>query len=101
MKYSIRLAAGIVGALALAGSASAASFQDQMDSCLSKYANPHDQALVVLQCTAAGGKLADCKVVENNASKGFEKAAMCVADALPIGSKTGDIKVPIRFPGGN
>ena len=50
--------------------------------------------------TAAGGKLADCKVVESNGSKGFEKAAMCVADALPIGTKTGDIKVPIRFPGG-
>ena len=101
MKYSIRLAAGIVGAMALAGSASAASFQDQMDSCLQKYANPHDQALVVLQCTAAGGKLTNCTVAENNASKGFEKAALCVADALPIGSKTGDIKVPIRFPGGN
>jgi hypothetical protein len=101
MKYSIRLAVGIFGAMALAGSASAASFQEQMDSCLSRYANAHDQALVVLQCTAAGGKLADCKVVENNGSKQFEKAALCVADALPIGSKTGDIKVPIRFPGGN
>ncbi len=103
MKYSIRLAAGFAAALALASQASAAgSFQDQMDSCLSRYANPHDSALVVLECTAANGKLADCKVVESNASaKGFDKAAMCVAEALPIGSKVGDIKVPIRFPGGN
>lgn len=102
MKYSIRLAAGIVAFAALAGSASAASFQDAMDSCLSKYANPHDAALVVLECTAGGGKLSDCKVVQSDGSaKGFDKAAMCVADALPIGSKTGDIKVPIRFPGGN
>ena len=44
--------------------------------------------------------LTNCTVAENNASKGFEKAALCVADALPIGAKTGDIKVPIRFPGG-
>ena len=61
-----------------------------------------DAALVVLECTAGGGKLTDCKVVQSDGSaKGFDKAAMCVADALPIGSKTGDIKVPIRFPGGN
>ncbi len=101
MKYSIRLMAGVVAFVALAGSASAASFQDAMDNCLSRFANSHDAALVVLECNAQGGKLSDCKVVESNGSaKGFDKAAMCVADALPIGSKVGDIKVPIRFPGG-
>ena len=101
MKYSIRIAAGMVGALLLAGQASAAgSFQEHMDDCLSRYANAHDQALVVLECTAQDGKLSACKVVESNGPKAFEKAAMCVADALPIGTKVGDIKVPIRFPGG-
>jgi hypothetical protein len=100
MKYSIRLAAGIVGALAMAGTASAESFQEHMDSCLQRYANAHDQALVTLQCTAAAGKLSNCQVVDNSGPKSFEKAAQCVAEALPIGAKTGDIKVPIRFPGG-
>lgn len=102
MKYSIRLAAGIIAFASVAGTASAGSFQDAMDSCLSRYANAHDSALVVLECTAGGGKLSACKVVQSDgSSKGFDKAAMCVADALPIGSKVGDIKVPIRFPGGN
>lgn len=101
MKYSIHLAAGTVAAFVFVGQASAAgSFQDQMDSCLSRFANTHDAALVVVECTAGAGKLSDCKVVESNGSaKGFDKAAMCVADALPMGSKTGAIKVPIRFPG--
>ncbi len=55
----------------------------------------------MLQCTAADGKLSNCTVVENNAkAKGFDQAAICVAQALPMGAKTGDIKVPIRFAGG-
>ena len=101
MKYSIRMAAGIAAVLMLAGQASAAgSFQDQMDSCLNKFANTHDAALVVVECTAGGGKLSDCKVVDSNGTaKGFDKAAMCVAAALPVGEKTGDMKIPIRFPG--
>jgi len=71
-----------------------------MDTCLNRFANTHDAALVVIQCTAGGGKLSACKVVESNGSaKGFDKAAICVADALPMGSKEGDIKIPIRFAG--
>jgi hypothetical protein len=101
MKFSFRLAGGLVASLALVGSTSAAtSFQDHMDTCLAKYANPHDTALVMLECTAQDGKLSACKVVDNSApNKGFDKAALCVAEALPMGSKVGDIKVPIRFSG--
>ena len=93
---------GFVASLAVAGSASAASdFQARVDSCLERHANTHDAASVTLQCTAGGGKLTDCKVVDNSMpGKGFDKAAMCVAEALPMGSKTGDIKIPVRFTGG-
>ena len=46
------------------------------------------------------GKLSDCKVVENSAAgKGFDKAALCVAAFLPIGAKTGTIRVPLKFQG--
>ena len=102
MKNAIRLAGGILGSLMLVSASSAGpSFQDHVDSCLSKYANAHDSALVMLQCTAADGKLSNCTVVENNAkAKGFDRAALCVAEALPMGAKVGDIKVPIRFAGG-
>jgi hypothetical protein len=100
MKYSIHIATGFVVALAFAGQASASAFEERMNSCLDRFANAHDAALVVLQCTAGNGKLSDCKVAESNGtSKGFDKAAMCVADALPMGSKVGDIKIPIRFAG--
>ena len=51
--------------------------------------------------TADAGKLSDCKVVDNSAAgKGFDKAAMCIAEKLPMGAKTGTVKVPFRFPGG-
>ena len=102
MKYYLRLAGGMVASLVLVGtSAHAASFQDHMDSCIEKFANAHDSALVMLECTAADGKLSGCKVLDNSAGgKGFDKAALCVAEALPMGTKVGDIKVPIRFAGG-
>ena len=100
MKYPTLIAAGFAGALAFAGSASAAGLQAQIDSCLTKHANTQQAANVMLECTAADGKLSACKVVESNApSKGFETAAMCVAHALPMGGKTGTIRVPVRFPG--
>ena len=101
MKYAIRLAGGILGSLMMISSSSAGSaFQDHVDSCLAKYANNHDSALVMLQCTAADGKLSNCSVVQSDAkSKGFDRAALCVAEALPMGGKVGDIKVPIRFAG--
>lgn len=86
--------------LVLAGAASAASFEDSMARCLSKNANTRDQAMVTLDCTAEGGKLSSCKVLSDSApGKGFDKAALCVAEALPIGSRTGQVKVPVRFPG--
>jgi hypothetical protein len=54
----------------------------------------------MLDCNADGGKLSGCKVLSDSApGKGFDKGALCVADALPIGSKTGEVKVPMRFPG--
>jgi hypothetical protein len=92
---------GIALSLLLAGASSAASFQDSLEKCIAKNANPHDAAVVMLECSADAGKLTGCKVVENSQpSKGFDKAALCVADALPMGSKSGTVKVPMRFPGG-
>jgi hypothetical protein len=100
MKRRIAAAAGLVLTFATVQGASASGYQDAVDRCLEKHANTHDAASVTLECDAQGGKLANCKVVENSApSKGFDRAAMCVADALPMAGKTGSIKVPIRFPG--
>ncbi len=79
----------------------AADFGEMMSSCLEKHANTREKANVTLECDAAGGKLVNCKVVENSAagSKGFDKAAICIADAMPVPGKTGSIRVPFRFPG--
>lgn len=86
--------------LLVAGAASAGSFEESMTRCLSKNANTRDAATVTLDCTAEGGKLSACKVLSDSApGKGFDKAALCVADVLPIGSRTGQVKVPVRFPG--
>jgi len=72
-----------------------------MGRCLQQFANTRDAAQVMLECNAADGKLSDCKVVDNSAGgKGFDKAAMCIAEKLPMGAKTGTVKVPFRFPGG-
>lgn len=87
--------------LMLASGASAASFEESMAKCLSKNANTRDSATVMLSCTANEGKLSDCKVLSDSApGKGFDKAAICVASVLPLGNKTGEVKVPMRFPGG-
>lgn len=52
----------------------------------------------MLECVAADGKLNDCKVLEApTPANGFDKAAMCVAQMLPVGSRTGAIKVPVKF----
>ena len=78
----------------------AGSLQDTFNSCVSKFANQKDSVSIMLQCTAGGGKLSDCSVLDApTPSKGFDKAALCVAEALPIGSMTGSQKVPIRFQG--
>jgi hypothetical protein len=102
MKTSIAAIAAIAATFFVTQSASAAGgFEDQMGRCLQQYANTRDAAQVMLECTADAGKLGDCKVVENSAAgKGFDKAAMCIAEKLPMGSKSGAVKVPFRFPGG-
>lgn len=101
MQKAVSLISGIALSFTLAGSVGAASFQESMSKCLVKNANTKDAATVMLQCTAAGGKLSGCSVVSDSApGKGFDKAALCVAEAMPIGDKTGEIKIPMRFPGG-
>jgi hypothetical protein len=100
MKKIAVLAATLLGAASAATHVSAADLKSQMDKCLSQHANGTQAAVVTLECTATAGKLSDCKVVSSEApSKGFEKAAICVADALPMGSKSGTVRVPIRFTG--
>jgi len=90
--------AGTAALVALSAAASAGSLAEQYTKCVDKFANAKSEASVMLECNAADGKLNDCKVVENTSSApGFDKAAMCVAEALPIGSKTGTIRVPVKF----
>lgn len=91
-------AAGAVVAVMIAAPAAAGNLAEQFANCASRYANSKASGSVMLECTAADGKLAGCKVLEATpATGGFDKAALCVAEALPIGSKTGSIKVPIKF----
>ncbi|MDP3298664.1 MAG: hypothetical protein Q8M38_01020 [Phenylobacterium sp.] len=91
---------GVLISLVLASATAAASFEESMARCISKHANTRDAATVMLECSADGGKLSGCKVLQDSAAgKGFDKAALCVADALPMGAKTGQVKVPMRFPG--
>lgn len=103
MKSKIAIIGGVFGALVMAGSAAAdaKSYQAAVERCLNQYANANDAATVTLECTAAGGKLGECKVVDNTGPKGFAQAAVCVAKELPIGDKTGTLKVPVRFAGAN
>lgn len=103
MKIKNVVVAGVFSVLSMSSTALAASgFQERVDQCLERHANTHDAASVTLQCTAQGGKLSECKVVENSApGRGFDKAALCVAKSLPMGSKVGEIKIPVRFTGQN
>lgn len=97
MRISKLLATSVV-LVGLTGSSYAAGLAEAYGSCVEKFANHKQTVTVMLQCTAAGGKLTDCKVLEApSPANGFDKAALCVADFLPIGSKTGQIKVPILF----
>ena len=92
------LVAGAAVAMLIATPAVAGSLAEQFVNCASKFASSKQSAMVMLECTAADGKLSDCKVLEApSPAAGFDKAAMCVAEALPIGSRTGSIKVPIKF----
>ena len=103
MKSNIAILAGVLGAFAIAGSAAAdaKSYQAAVEKCLNQFANTSDSATVTLECAAAGGKLDGCKVLDNTGGKGFGQAAVCVAKEIPIGDKTGTIKVPVRFAGAN
>lgn len=101
MKKIIVTTVAAIGLLASASASSAGSLQGEMTRCLNKHANTTQAAKITLECTAADGKLSGCKVVESQApSKGFEAAAICVASALPMGDKSGVIRVPLRFTGG-
>lgn len=92
------VATAFAAVCALTAAASAGDLASQFSACAAKFANPKVGASVMLECTAADGKLNDCKVLEApSPANGFDKAAMCVAEALPIGSKTGAIKVPVKF----
>ncbi len=83
---------------ALSAAASAGDLAQQFSACAAKFANPKIAASVMLECTAGDGKLNDCKVLDApSPANGFDKAAMCVAEAIPVGSKTGAIKVPVKF----
>ncbi len=93
---TVLTAAAVV--MAFTSAASAAGLSEQFTACAAKFANPKLAATVMLECTAADGKLSDCKVLEAPApANGFDKAAMCVAEVLPIGTRTGSIKVPVKF----
>jgi hypothetical protein len=83
-------------AIAVTAPSAAASLADQFNSCAQKF-SVTKAATVMLECNAADGKLSDCKVVSADGASGADKAAMCVAEAIPVGSKTGSIKVPIKF----
>jgi hypothetical protein len=100
MKFQIAMIAGAVATLGFASTSMAGGgFEDAMDGCISKFANTRDAAQVMLECNASGGKLSGCKVVSDSAAgKGFDKAAICVAEKLPM-AKEGAVKVPFRFPG--
>ncbi len=101
MNSKLAITAGIAGAFLMSGAAlaDAAGLRNATSGCLTKHANTKDAANVTLECTAAGGKLGGCKVVDNSGSAGFAQAAMCVAEYLPIGDKTGTVRLPVRFPG--
>jgi hypothetical protein len=100
VKKIIAIGGGLFVSLVLANASVAASFEESMARCLSKHANTREAATVMLECSADSGKLSGCKVLQDSAAgKGFDKAALCVAEVLPMGSKTGQVKVPMRFPG--
>jgi hypothetical protein len=101
MKKSIAIVAGAVVSLMMAhGVLAESAFQQHYEKCVDQFASGGEAASVMLECNAAGGKLDACKVKENSSpGKGFDKAAICIAAFLPIGSKTGSVQVPIKFVG--
>lgn len=98
-----KVVGGVALSLMLASQSQAGAFEANVDKCLSKHVQPRDAssgATVMLECTADNGKLSGCKAVEDSkAGKGFDKAAVCVAETMTLGSKSGPVKVPMKFPG--
>ncbi len=101
VKTSIIPAAGLAASLLIAtGAAADGGFQAHYTDCVERFASSTASASVMLECNAEGGRLGACKVVDNSApGKGFDKAAVCVAGYLPMGAKTGTVRVPVRFAG--
>jgi hypothetical protein len=98
MKISKFGLTAVVFAAAMAAPGFAGDLSQVFQSCVSKFARSTQAATVTLECTAANGKVSDCKVTNGPAPlNGFDKAALCVAEALPVGNKTGTISFPIRF----
>ena len=98
LKHALIASGVIAGAFLITSGALADGFQDHVDQCVERFASNKYTASVTLECTAGGGKLSACKVVdETMAGKGFDKAAVCVADFLPMGSRTGTVRVPLKF----
>lgn len=98
MGKMINFVAGSVTVLGLSAVAFGGSLSEQYTSCVAKHADPKVGASVMLECVAAEGKLTNCKVLEApTPSNGFDKAAICVAEVIPVGTKTGAIKVPLKF----
>ena len=94
--------AAIVMAGAVVAPATAGDLTQVFHTCVTKFARSTDAATVTLECVAADGKVSNCKVTAApSPSNGFDKAALCVADALPVGTKTGTISFPIKFEAGH
>ena len=97
MKTTTIMAAMSVAFL-MAASASAVDVASQYAKCRERYTNPFMGATVILACTATEGKLSECKIAEApTPAAGFDKAALCVAQVLPMGTRTGPVTVPIKF----
>lgn len=76
----------------------ATSLQSRLKACTDRYAVGGIDAVVTLTCQARDGKLEDCKPTSATpANRGFENAAVCVAAFLPMGTRVGEIHIPIRF----
>ena len=87
-----------VSATITTGALAEGTFQSHYTDCVDKFATNAAGASVTLECTAVAGRLGACKVMDNSApGKGFDRAAVCVAAFLPMGAKTGVVRVPVRF----
>lgn len=86
----------------LAVPAAAGDLTEVFHKCVTTYATSTQGATVTLECVAADGKVSNCKVTDGPTPRaGFDRAALCVAAALPIGNKTGTITFPIKFEQGH